>query len=557
MAFKIVVRGKSTAIPGVYGEIKSGVKNPSQALSYGNVCLIDTGSGAGWGGGSGINGALKNGSDAIYSFDTPQDFQSFVRGGIHWLLASPLFKPAGVGANGSTIPGVSRLWYIRAATTTAAVISYTFTGGGANGGVLIFSPNDEGLTANGVLTPPSTGELTRGYGAKFITNPLDNTTFILQVWRGTYRGTDTYSNDLDAAEVNTKPDLIVQSIPVNNISALASWMQTDPTFLQWFTFVSVTPAGTGALTSADVSGNTGYKLASGATESFASGDLTRALTYVNNLDNTFFLCDKWGTTDGPGAFNLMILAQALTAKYEKFIYVGGGTNANSFNQSTNSSFAIAKTFNSERAHIVHSEVYKAVNGVAGFRQYPSIYHAAAVLGRTCGLQPQNTVAFKDIGVDGVVHNVNENEKEAAQAAGVIVSYNDTDFGRFTVLDGINSLQKNDYLIMSNGSDAISYDQAVMRIISQINKELQLNIKIDLFGDRMSGPNRNTLNDADVITYVQNFLKQRIAKPGEDNLILSYRDVTVQTNNDVDTVFYSIVANTPIKQLVTIGTLLAN
>lgn len=119
---------KNIVEPGVYSQIKSGINVKPQAFSTGNVMIIDTGEGAGinYGGGSGITGELTQGKKSIYSFDDLVDFRRFVRGGLLWDLADYLFNPI----NGAQ--GVQKLILVRAATTTSASNTYTFTGSTGN-----------------------------------------------------------------------------------------------------------------------------------------------------------------------------------------------------------------------------------------------------------------------------------------------------------------------------------------------------------------------------------------------------------------------------------------
>ena len=125
--------------PGVYSQIKSGITNSPQTASFGNVMIIDTGSGAGFGGGSGVNGTITNKKGAIYGFNTIRDFRAFVRGGKLWDIAEYLFTPV----NGA--PGPQTVFLIRAATTAPASATYTLT----NGSFVIRTKN-EGTGANGV-----------------------------------------------------------------------------------------------------------------------------------------------------------------------------------------------------------------------------------------------------------------------------------------------------------------------------------------------------------------------------------------------------------------------
>ena len=144
MSTKYIFNGNQVSIPGAYSRIKSGISNPALALSYGNCLVIDKGVGAGFGGGSGINGALNSGKDSVYTFDNIRDLQDFVGGGSYYALGASLFQPA-AGQRGATT-----LTYVRATTTTTATNSYTFTGGGANGGSISLQTATEGAAANGV-----------------------------------------------------------------------------------------------------------------------------------------------------------------------------------------------------------------------------------------------------------------------------------------------------------------------------------------------------------------------------------------------------------------------
>lgn len=152
------------SIPGAYSTIKGGITSPALQLGFGNTLLISTGNSKFFGGGSGINGTLKSGKDAIYTFDRLGDFRKFQRGGLHWFLAGPLFLPGG----GAT-KGIDSLTYIRAAQTEPAVINLSFgsstSDGDANDGSLEIQVNDEGYVGNGIL-----GDETRAKATITVTN---------------------------------------------------------------------------------------------------------------------------------------------------------------------------------------------------------------------------------------------------------------------------------------------------------------------------------------------------------------------------------------------------
>ena len=146
MATKFLFNNKTASKPDVYAQTKSGITNAAQALPYGNILIIDTGSGAEFGVGSGITGTLKQNQDSVYEFTTIDQMRNEIGGGLWWLLAKPLFKPYKTLAD-----GVAKIYYVRAAETTPAEITYSFVGGGANGGNFALQCNYEGKVGNGYL----------------------------------------------------------------------------------------------------------------------------------------------------------------------------------------------------------------------------------------------------------------------------------------------------------------------------------------------------------------------------------------------------------------------
>lgn len=163
MATKVLVNGKFQTRPGVYSSIKSGIKNPSVSASSGNILIVDDGIGAGFGGGSGINGTFKNGSESVYEFNSPEDFKAFVKGGQLYNLATPLFKPT------RGFAGVSKVFLVQARATTPAEIANTLTNGN-----FTIQPLDEGVNANGALD--GSNNLSLGYAGSLVRTNIPNNT---------------------------------------------------------------------------------------------------------------------------------------------------------------------------------------------------------------------------------------------------------------------------------------------------------------------------------------------------------------------------------------------
>ena len=166
------------------------------------------------------------------------------------------------------------------------------------------------------------------------------------------------------------------------------------------------------------------------------------------------------------------------------------------------------------------------------------------MGRTCGLQPQIPITNKQIDIDGVVHNLNNKEQELALDSGVLAVISDQYRGGFKVLQGVNTLQDNKVLFNALGkSHSIQFE----RITAQINRELIINSQLDLL-NQDNGVNVNTLSPGILKTWIETYLQSRVAVPLADNLILSFRNVTVTRIDDYYKITYGIVVNNEITKL---------
>ena len=551
MATKFTFDNKVAALPGVYSTIKSGIKNIPAALSYGNILIIDSGGGATFGGGAGISGTLAQGANSVYEFDNLRDFQNFTKGGYYWLLATPLFQPA------PGEQGVSKIYWAKAAATVAAEMTFQPTGGGSAGGTFVVQCKDEGVIGNGVET---SSVLTKGYCYTFVAGEIDTAKFILKFWVGTYKGAADDSIAYDGiAQANCKPLLIAKSPEFSNIQEVFDWAATDYNFNTLFKVKTATKTGTGAVTAADLSAITGNRLATGGTETYNTTHLGTVLDTVKDLDYTFVLADKHGVTASTdnmqSAENGLIFAHIVNeAKFDKFMVIGGGKDSTQFDQGTLSSVAASNYYNSDKVIVVHGGVKKVsqLTG-SGFREFDSQYKAAVVLGRIAGIAPQIPITFKNINIDGELHVINDKQKRKALDEGVLVTYYDDDFQFYSVLQGVNSLQNNTYLVNADGT---SYSIQLRRIVSQINKEILINAKRDLLGQRY-GVNRNTLSSETLRNWTVDYLRSKVATSTIDNLIIDFPSdkVNVEINQDAYFVRYAFVPNGEITKLLFTGTMI--
>jgi len=147
MAQSVIFEGTTIKIPGAYSAIKFNLQNPPINLSFGGLTIVDTGQNYNYGFGSGVTGVLRTGKKSVYNFDSIEDFQDAVGGGILWLLAEYLFFPAG---RGSGLNGISNLEIVKAANTVPAESTFAPVGGGGNGGTIVLQANTEGKPGNGV-----------------------------------------------------------------------------------------------------------------------------------------------------------------------------------------------------------------------------------------------------------------------------------------------------------------------------------------------------------------------------------------------------------------------
>lgn len=552
MATSVYFNGKMRTLPGIYSTITSGDNSATRNLDYGTVLLIDTGVyGAGFGGGSGINGAGKQGLDAVYSFTDLPSFREFVKGGLFWKAAEALFTPDPYNPDAV---GISNLLYVRACTTTPATMTFAPTGGGANGGNIVIKTIDEGLNANGVLD----GEYLKfGYAFTVIPGTDDPNAFVMQFWRGTYTGewTDPVTgvvmsfDELTVAQ--SDPILICQSPECTNLAELVQWCETDDNFGARFILDASTEIkGDGTVDSDDLTDNAGYKVATGATEDYKSTDIDDVLNQIQDLDYNIVFTDQIGE-NGAGSINLKVISHRNNqAKFDKFVFVGAYPNKEKYDDS----LAMARSFNSAWVAFVHGGIGTASDLVATkVRWWGVFYNLCQVIGRVSGKPPYVPATNKTIGGDKLQHIPSEKEMEKAVKAGLIIVYPNPYLRRFVILQAVTTLQDNQLLFNKKGD---SFSLQFMRILAQLNKECVVNAEIDLMGDE-NGVNINTLSKGALETWTINFLQQRVATENQDNLITRFQNVVATKVDDYYKVTYEVVVNNEVTKVFFTGFLLRN
>jgi len=535
MATQKNFNGQLVKLPGAYSVIKSGITNPPLDLSFGNVLIIDIDDSNAFGGGAGINGELSEGAESIYSFNNLRSFRSFIRGGKQWDLAGPLFKPFGAGTN-----GISNLFYVRALTTTAATDTIDLTTNSA-GGTFQIKAKHEGTAGNGAT---SGGELTKGLGFTITASPSDATKFIAKFFRGTFTGNDTDGIAYDGiAEASTTAELIATSDAFDNADQLKAWMDIDFEFNNHFSLTTYTKTASGDVVAGDVAAYATVNTFSGGTQSFASSDLTAALDAIAELDYSIVMAPDSGSNHS-SASNAAILSHLVSdARFDKVMYVAGGETKNEFNSQ---SIAAATSYDSDRVVVVHGGVKVASNAIGtGLRDKTAEYKMAAVVGRLSGLEPQTPITFKGLSYAAELHPLNKNEKELALDSGVLATAFDGDIGSFTVLQGINTLQRNRNVVNEDGT---THSIQLKRIAAQLNKEIEVNAKKQLLGNQNSGPNRNTISPQVVGEWLKAYLQRKTARSTDDNLIIGFQDISVEVVQDSYEINYAFTPNFEVNKL---------
>lgn len=531
MATKVNFNGQLRALPGAYSQIKSGIVNPPAQASFGNVLIIDTDATSTFGGGAGINGAISNGEDAVYSFDNIRDFRNFVGGGKMWDLAAPLFRPFGVNSQ-----GVSTLYYVRSLTTTAAEKAFTLTNG-----AVTFQVLHEGLVGNGAEV---SSVLTKGFAVTLEAGQIDSNKVVFKFWRGSYKGADANSLDYEGvAESKTTPTLITASPELGTIAELIAWTNKDVDFANNFKVKTSSITTTGALVAADITGNVGNQLFAGATQTNTASTIDDVLDVVAPLDFTHVLSIEGGA-NARSANNIKIETHlAQEARFDKLLVVAGGDDKSTF---STQSLTAASGYDSDAVIVIHGGCYEndIANGT-GLKQKDAVHKAAYVLGRTVGLEPQTPATFKGLGYAGEIHKLTEREKVQALDGGVLVTGFDRDLGFSVIVQGITSIQENDNLVNNDGT---TFSWQLKRIAAQLNKEIEINAKVDLLANQNAGPNRATLSNAVVKTWTENYLKSRTAKSTADNLIIGFENVVVTTEQDNYKIDYRFEPNFEVNKL---------
>jgi len=276
---------KQEVEPGAYSQINGGGTPASSIDTYGVVLLIDTGIGAGFVSGAGVNGTLKSGINTLKDFYTPLEMKDYFGGGILYDLVDYLWAPSN---NGN---GPQKVSFIQAATTTpASIVLPLDTDSSIVVNSITFQALNEGVYGNGVYNAPV---LTSGYGIKIISGILNPNAFILEIFKGQFKGLDPNGNaygltisQLVGLGQNTA---VYTSQEFTGFNQLIAMLNADRKFTKQFKIAST--LGTDfTFDSTLLTELPGINLFAGGTTVYNATDVDSVLTSIIDTDNDMFLC---------------------------------------------------------------------------------------------------------------------------------------------------------------------------------------------------------------------------------------------------------------------------
>ena len=538
MATVVNFHGKNYIEPGSYAAT---VYNPTSVVNvaeFGNVMIIDTGLSLAtvngvnteFAGGSGVNGQLAKGLKSVYQFENYEDFLSFIGGGLVGDIANKIFTPI------DGVLGAPKLYYVRAATTEAAKIELTIS----SGNKLTLTCKNEGLCGNGVEVD---SVLKVGYSAKIVAGEVTDT-FKLVVYKGSFMGEDSYGEPYGAYSLaDAKPNLIAESGDYTTLQQLYDWASSNKQMLAHFN-VEMEGSGATALTAV------AKTLASGGTTSYlSSGEYDAVLEAIAEMDITFFLCTNMNADSG-AAINSNTNGKLFThikntAKFTSHMFVPGGEEDDDLFGESNCSEATAKYYDSDQVVVVHGAPIVTRKDQNGTKQLHAIYLTAAIMGLNAGMAPQTPLTFKRIGYGAFAYDLKRRERERALQAGIMHVRNVS--GYWCVNQGITTLQNNKKTIADDGQ---TFELSISLIKAQLNKELITEGQL-----RFTGLTAAQASPESVKNFTETKLASFVASPGNDNLLISWRNVKVTAKNSDYFITYDFVPNVPVNKTFFVGNIL--
>ena len=532
MATVVNFHGKNYIEPGAYAVSVYNPTSVTNVSEFGNVMIIDTGLSMNgsyeFAGGSGVHGELNKGLKSVYGFDNYEDFLSFVGGGLVGDIAKKIFTPM------DGVTGAPKLYYCRAATTTCAKISLAFSSG-----KLELKCKNEGIAGNGVI---SDGQLKVGYAARVVAGTDDASKFKLQVYRGSYMGSDDAGEPFGNKKFSEAVSyLLSESEEFSTLGELYEWARADRYILAHFV-VSKTGTDDIALSAISLTAASG-----GTTEYLKDTEYADILEAICELDISFFLATNTTVDKGIDSNTTGRLFTFLKndAKFTEFLVIPGGSDDTDLFGDKNTSQAIAKYYDSGQVVVVHGAPIVDRKDGNGDKQLSPIYLAASIIGLNAGQSPQSPLTFQKIGYQAFAYDLKKREREKALQAGIMHVRNVS--GNWCINQGVTTLQDNKKTIANDGQ---SMELSIELIKAQLNKELIVDSQT-----RFVGKTGATASAQTVKNFTETKLQSLTATTDTDNLIVAWKNVKVVTKNGDYQITYDFQPNLPVNKLFFTGNIL--
>jgi len=541
MATTVVFGNKICKLPGSYARVVSGIPRETPLSTYNNFLLIDTGFGNGYNSLKGIQG---NGKECIYAL-TEEEANYYVKGGPLEPVINGLFHPM------ANKPGIGTLYLIKGATATPASAAID----GETNLVHLFGGK---IVANFLKTVEQ-GPICNTYPANItdIANLKKGFALIckydkdlgkgwIEIWQGSYRGTNYGGFEIGDVESKSDPVLIYITKKCNTPAELVNYIKNPAAgFTNYFEFEDLKSDDENF---GDDNINELIKLSGGSENYLATSPaLNDVLGYTLDSDYSCMM-----VAEANGATNLANTALnhvTNDAKGIKMVIVAKDDIAN------------AKLFAAEGNSdllIVTANQGRNKNKVSptGFIDHDALVTAAKVAGRIFGLSPEIPGTLKSIGFDGLIEEPSDVDLESLLDYGVITPYYDADLGYFCLSQAVNSLQQNEELF---NDDCSTFSIQCKRILAQVVKNLVKQSKIDFWGSmgEDKAANRANLSEAYVKAWTETLLSRLSAAPGktENNYLINYEVTKVEIVQDYINVYLAVTVNGEITKIFFLVTVL--
>lgn len=558
MATSIVFGKKVCKLPGSYARLVADISAEKPIASYSNILLIDTGLGKGY---NSIKGIVNNGKECIYEL-TEETANYYIKGGALSPVINKLYNPS------KDKPGIGKLFLIKASQSTPAASSKNSLFGGA----LTFSSlktTEEGLACNSTFLG-SDGKIYSSNQAADLADlsnytiaPLKETVgandtlisgfifkafykkdlkkYYIEIHQGTYEGKNLGQYQINTTPENAGSTLVYRSKKANTLDDLVNFLSKDSTFKSLFVFAGLSVGSD--LPQSDLEETLTF---SGGTDAYItkSSDLIQILNNTINLD---YSCMMIAEANDAQTFVPVAINHIMNdAKGIKFLAAHQAEKEEALSK--------AREYDSDQV-IMISGKGKNTNSTSatGFIIHDSIATAAACIGRIFGLSPEIAGTLKSIDFDGMEIEPSDTDLEDFLDSGVVSPYYDSDLKGFVLSQVCTCLQKNTALI---NEDCTTFSVQVKRILAQVVKNLVLQSKEDFWGGEQ-GVNKSTLSDSYLKAWTQTLLNRLSTAPNkeENNYLLNYDVVKVETDQDTKKVSLSLTVNGEITKVFFLVTVL--